>query len=442
MSAVDSTTKKSRKRKAKKQKVKHTLTESKESISSDLKDYVGKSFQHCISGKQSELEVELKSILLNAKSMTNWKEEQLPRATDGVPQPNNRKRTKNKAIKNVSSSSSSRASSFGTSNSMAPPKTGGIIAVKSTPEELRRREQRLMRFGTPTAKPTPTPAVSSESWSPDGKIIGTSTDLEKPYFRLTSAPDPSTVRPASILQLAYTNVKKKWNNDNNYKYACEQLKSIRQDMTIQGIRDKFAVTIYEYHARMALLMGDLSEYNQCQSQLRELYNDDKITNINSEFIAYEILYLLFSGNRSEMNALLTKRAVAKEQGKPGVKNKSKALKHAQAVRSALAVGNYHKFFQLYQDAPNRNALLMDQFVPRERIKALLMLCKTFPMGLPLDFITKELAFYNTEETVEFLEKHGIKIDHVQARLETKPAVPHLQAAIQNKYQKADIKGQV
>ena len=64
------------------------------------------------------------------------------------------------------------------------------------------------------------------------------------------------------------------------------------------------------------------------------------------------------------------------------------------------------------------------------------------MGLPLDFITTELSFYNTEETIKFLESHGLKADKENSRLETKPSVPHLQAAINSKYKKADIKGQI
>ncbi|KAI8149765.1 SAC3/GANP/Nin1/mts3/eIF-3 p25 family-domain-containing protein [Fennellomyces sp. T-0311] len=275
----------------------------------------------------------------------------------------------------------------------------------------------------------------------DGRIIGTSQSLEKPYFRLTSAPDPSTVRPLPVLQQAYKQLKKKWGKDQNYTYTCEQFKSIRQDLTVQGIRNDFTVMVYEYHARIALQMGDLSEYNQCQSQLKELYADDAVSISNGEFHAYEILYLLFSGNRAEMNSLLEKRALAKAQRTSGKKKKSKALKHALAVRSALASGNYHQFFKLYQEAPNRNALLMDQFVPRERVKALSMLCKSFPMGLPLDFIKKELAFYSVQEVVEFLSKHGVTVDEATNRLDTKAALPHINAAIANKYRTADIKGQ-
>jgi hypothetical protein len=54
---------------------------------------------------------------------------------------------------------------------------------------------------------------------------------------------------------------------------------------------------------------------------------------------------------------------------------SPAVKHAQEVRSALALGNYHRFFQLYLDTPNMGAYLMDMFVDRERLTALATICR-------------------------------------------------------------------
>jgi hypothetical protein len=53
----------------------------------------------------------------------------------------------------------------------------------------------------------------------------------------------------------------------------------------------------------------------------------------------------------------------------------RAIKHALDVRSALALGNYHRFFQLYLDTPNMGAYLMDMFVARERLAALAAVCK-------------------------------------------------------------------
>ncbi|KAE8387611.1 hypothetical protein ETB97_006628 [Aspergillus alliaceus] len=302
--------------------------------------------------------------------------------------------------------------------------------------ELRKKrfEESRSRYGSSPSSRDDSPSASANQ----GPVVGRCQDLEKNYFRLTSAPNPDTVRPLPVLVKTLDLLKKKWKKDNNYNYICDQFKSLRQDLTVQHIRNEFTVSVYEIHARIALEKGDLGEYNQCQTQLRALYAQ-QLGGHPTEFKAYRILYFIHTRNWTAMNDALADLTAADKR--------DPAVKHALDVRSALALGNYHRFFQLYLDTPNMGAYLMDMFVDRERLSALTAICKAYKPDVNIRFITEELGFESDEQSAHFILDHtseeSLQEKDGAVRLLTgAKAVQLFEAAKADAHRIVDIKGQI
>ena len=236
------------------------------------------------------------------------------------------------------------------------------------------------------------PAVQKSNVS----IIGSNMTLEKRYLRLTSAPKLDTVRPEHVLKDTIGFLKNKWQQKKDYIYICDQLKSVRQDLTVQMIRNEFTVKVYELHARLALENNDLGEFNQCQSQLANLYREG-IAGHEEEFTAYRILYFVHTKNKTALNALMRDLT-------PKMRTQ-KAIRHALHVRRAAATGNYSLLFKLHAATPNMGAYLIDQFMDRSRVDSLKIITKAYRPNVEVEFVGRELAFESPEKWNEFMAQH-------------------------------------
>jgi hypothetical protein len=52
-------------------------------------------------------------------------------------------------------------------------------------------------------------------------------------FPPSQVPDPSTIRPLQVLKETLDLLKKKWKQESNYNYICDQFKSMRQDLIVR-----------------------------------------------------------------------------------------------------------------------------------------------------------------------------------------------------------------
>ena len=98
-------------------------------------------------------------------------------------------------------------------------------------------------------------------------IVGRSKSIEKPYLRITGRPNPDTIRPQPILKKALKHFLEQYKKGKSYDYIIEQLRSIRQDLTVQNIKNSLTVQVYEENLKLSLFEGDTAQFKHCQTTL-------------------------------------------------------------------------------------------------------------------------------------------------------------------------------
>ena len=247
-------------------------------------------------------------------------------------------------------------------------------------------------------------------------VQGTCQVLEKDYLRLTAPPQAALVRPQPILERHLQQLQQAYYTKNttkkkrDYLWLCSQLKAVRQDCTVQRITNAFAIRVYETHARIALQEDDWNEFNQCQTQLKELYvtneeNDSKALQHQSEFLAYRLLYYVFlsmterrgssSSTCADMLALLRSLRRMIQTNPQQQDQHPPAIQHALQVRHAQAMGDYHSFFQLHASAPNLGRCLTQRMVATMQWRALVRIAKAYRPTVAIDFVLQQLGFFSS-----------------------------------------------
>ena len=269
----------------------------------------------------------------------------------------------------------------------------GSFAVTSS--ELQQRAERAERFVESAAEKAlrehRAASAQHASSTHGGKLRGHSQELEKSYKRLTSLPNAADVRPLPVLRQAFELVQQRWASERDYSYACDMLKSIRQDLTVQnlgleGAHSRFATGVYEAHARIALEAGDLGEFGACQAALVPLHAGRHSPHA-MEFVSYRLLHAASQRGHSlgmELPGILG--------ALPPKERSSSTI--TSALRVAVAL-NLDDFGTVLREVPFLDFLgpaLLRGRMPQLRERAFRALCKAYSPTLPLEKIAASLGF--------------------------------------------------
>lgn len=235
-------------------------------------------------------------------------------------------------------------------------------------------------------------------------IVGTCEEIEKEYLRLTSAPKPEAVRPPRVLRLSLAHIKSIWaSGTKGYGWVCRQLKSIRQDYTVQAVTDHDVVDVYKTHARIALENGDLGEFNTCVAQVQRLFLKVNCSvNEQDEFAAYRILYSVITSAKAWQVQREFARLIPTQRQWKGVQ-------FAWQICLAVKREDYHNYFQKASCPPQHTVahFLLVYLGRRMRHLALRAMVAAYGPGqpalLPLHYVAVELGWAPRDPSSSFRE---------------------------------------
>ena len=92
------------------------------------------------------------------------------------------------------------------------------------------------------------------------------------------------------------------------------------------------------------------------------------------------------------------------------KGNNEAVKHSIKVYECLENFDYVRLFRLLEDSPNLNKHLINNFLPKIRRKALLVISTAFSPTISPHYLFSTLHFENQDSFQQFLHKHAVLND--------------------------------
>nr|CAI5842912.1 unnamed protein product [Callosobruchus analis] len=263
----------------------------------------------------------------------------------------------------------------------------------------------------------------------------------KQYSRSSAdqeTPLPHELRPVSVLQMTMSylmhNIVDLCDTDDVnlaewYHFMWDRTRGIRKDITQQELCCQGAVELVEQCARFhihcsARLVAEepsvcdqkinTENLTKCLQTLKYMYHDlelkgDQCPN-EAEFRAYVILLNL--NNANFMWEL--------QQLRPAIQ-KSKEVKFALDVYSAIDKNNYVKFFKLVYSTTYLNACILMRYFVQVRIVAMKTILKCYSSRasksvFPLEELVRILAFDDADSAIDFLRSHGVAVNQEKSHI--------------------------
>merc|ERR1712228_993474 len=139
--------------------------------------------------------------------------------------------------------------------------------------------------------------------------------------------------------------------------------------------------VYEENAKICLEVGDLSEYNQCQGQLKELYSEMNISGTHYiEFLCYRLLYEAVTKNFHAISCIIKlEKKCCKES----------EIRNTLKIITAIQRTDYNTFFKLYYKLRYHGQCILDQIIYKIRYQALCRISVSYsPSTYPIQSLAK------------------------------------------------------